>query len=163
MVFWIALGAAAALCILYLVLRRMKRRQYRADLVVGRMRTSAMYSRLYPVLERCGQCCVERVLIRPEEVRILLYKPMNRSFRFVFEEYGFDHVDQPVALTALAQAIAVDVPDLGDTAKYCFSTHTAPRDGGGSFRWYEYTVQPDHKDRMLRAWYDHGDGWENVV
>ncbi len=156
-------AAAAVLIVLALVLRRMKRHQRRADLLMSRMRTSAMYSRLYPVLERCGQCCVERVLIRPEEVRILLYKPMNRSFRFIFEDYGFDPVDQPVALKALAQAVALDVPDLGDTAKYCFSTHTAPRDGGGSFCWYEYTVQPDHKDRMLRAWYDHGDEWENVI
>ncbi len=160
---WIAAAVAAALAALALVLRAMQRRQQRSDLLMGRMRTSAMYSRLYPVLEECNQCCIERVLIRPEEVRIVLYQPMNRTFRFVFENYGLDPVDQPVALQALAQAIAIDVPCLGDTSKYYFSTHTAPRDGGGMFRWYEYAVQPDFKDRMLRAWYDHLGPEEGIV
>lgn len=160
MMWWIAAAMAVILAVLAIVLRRMKRRQRNSDVLMGRMRTSAMYSRLYPLLEKCNQCCIERVLIRPEEVRVVLYKPMNRVIRFQFEQYGLDPVDQPVALRALAQAIALDVNCLGDHTKYFFSTHTAPRDGGGSFRWYEYTVQPDYKDQMLRAWYDHGDQWE---
>ncbi len=160
---WIIAGAALLLAALYLVRRGLTRRQHREATLMARMRSSAMYGRLYPVLVKAGQCCVERIIIRPEEVRIVLYKPMNREYRFNFEAHGLDPVDRPQALRALAQAIALDVPVLADPAKYYFSTHTAPRDGGGSYHWYEYAVQIAYKDQMLRAWYDQGEINEGII
>ena len=160
---WIIAGAALLLAALYLVRKVLTRRQHREATLMARMRSSAMYGRLYPVLVKCGQCCVERIIIRPEEVRIVLYKPMNREYRFNFEAHGLDPVDRPQALRALAQAIALDVPVLADPAKYYFSTHTAPRDGGGNYHWYEYAVQIAYKDQMLRAWYDQGDINEGII
>lgn len=163
MAVWIIAGAAVLLAALYLVRKQLTRRQHREATLMARMRSSAMYGRLYPVLVKCGQCCVERIIIRPEEVRIVLYKPMNREYRFNFEAHGLDPVDRPQALRALSQAIALDVPVLADSSKYYFSTHTAPRDGGGSYHWYEYAVQIDYKDRMLRAWYDQGTVDEGII
>ena len=160
---WIIAGAALLLAALYLVRKVLTRRQHREATLMARMRSSAMYGRLYPVLVKCGQCCVERIIIRPEEVRIVLYKPMNREYRFNFEAHGLDPVDRPQALRALSQAIALDVPVLADPAKYYFSTHTAPRDGGGNYHWYEYAVQIAYKDQMLRAWYDQGDIQEGII
>lgn len=160
---WIIAGAALLLAALYLVRKLLTRRQHREATLMARMRSSAMYGRLYPVLVKCGQCCVERIIIRPEEVRIVLYKPMNREYRFNFEAHGLDPVDRPQALRALAQAIALDVPVLADPAKYYFSTHSSPRDGGGNYHWYEYAVQIAYKDQMLRAWYDQGDINEGII
>ena len=160
---WIIAGAALLLAALYLVRKRLTQRQHREAPLMSRMRSSAMYGRLYPVLVKFGQCCVERIIIRPEEVRIVLYKPMNREYRFNFEAHGLDPVDRPQALRALAQAIALDVPVLADTAKYYFSTHSSPRDGGGNYHWYEYAVQIAYKDQMLRAWYDQGDINEGII
>ena len=160
---WIIAGAVVLLVALYLVRRRLAARQRTEATLMARMRSSAMYGRLYPVLVKCSQCCVERIIIRPEEVRIVLYKPMNREYRFNFEAHGLDPVDRPQALRALAQAIALDVPVLADPAKYYFSTHTAPRDGGGSYHWYEYAVQVAYKDQMLRAWYDQGEINEGII
>ena len=160
---WIIAGAAALLAVLYLLRRSLTLRQHREATLMARMRSSEMYGRLYPVLAKCTQCCVERIIIRPEEIRIVLYKPMNREYRFVFEEHGLDPVDRSAALRALSQAIALDVPALADPAKYYFSTHSAPRDGGGSYHWYEYAVQIVYKDMMLRAWYDHTGPEEGVI
>ncbi len=160
---WIIAGAAALLCALYLIRRRLMRRQQREAAIMARMRSSAMYGHLYPVLSKCNDCCVERIIIRPEEVRIVLYKPMNREYRFDFEARGLDPVDRPAALKALAQAIALDVPVLADSGKYYFSTHSAARDGGGSYHWYEYAVQIAYKDMMLRAWYDKAEPEEGVI
>ena len=160
---WIIAGAALLLAALYLVRKGLTQRQHREATLMARMRSSAMYGRLYPVLVKCGQCCVERIIIRPEEVRIVLYKPMNREYRFNFEAHGLDPVDRPQALRALAQAIALDVPVLADPAKYYFSTHSSPRDGGGNYHWYEYAVQIAYKDQMLRAWYDQGDINEGII
>ena len=163
MPWWLIVVIIAALAVLYAATQRLKARHRRERVLMERVRTSAVYTRLYPVLVKCNQLCIERLLIRPEEVRIILYKPMNRTFHFVFEEYGLDPVDQPAALQALAQAVALDVSVLGDPNKYYYSVHTAPRDGGGTYRWYEYTVQPDHKDVMLRAWYDQPDVEDGVI
>ena len=160
---WIIAGVAVLLAVLYLIRKRMMARQQREATLMERMRSSHMYGRLYPVLVKCRDCCVERILIRPEEVRIVLYKPMNREYRFNFEAHGLDPVDRPAALRALAQSIALDVPVLAEPAKYYFSTHSAPRDGGGNYNWYEYAVQVDYKDRMLRAWYDQPEFEEGVI
>ena len=160
---WIIAGAALLLAALYLLRRRLTARQRREATIMERMRSSQMYGRLYPVLVKCSQCCVERIIIRPEEVRIILYKPMNREYRFDFEAHGLDPVDRPAALRALSQAIALDVPVLADPAKYYYSTHSSPRDGGGSYHWYEYAVQIDYKDQMLRAWYDKPEPEEGII
>lgn len=160
---WIIVGAAVLLAVLYLVRRRLTARQRRDALYMERMRSSTMYASLYPVLVKCRECCVERILIRPEEVRIILYKPMNREYRFIFEEHGLDPVERPAALRALAQAIALDVPVLAEPEKYYYSTHSAPRDGGGSYHWYEYAVQIAYKDLMLRAWYDYAEPEEGII
>ena len=47
------------------------------------------------------------MLIRRDEVRIVRFKPMNSVYRFVFEERGFDRVNDPKVLKALALAIDV--------------------------------------------------------
>ncbi len=160
---WIVLGMAAAVALLHLLRRALLRRNQREATLMARMRTSAMYARLYPVLVKCRTCCVERIVVRPEEVRVVLFKPTGRTYRFVFEEHGLDPVDRPVALQALAQAIARDVPQLAEPNKYYFSTHSSPRDGGGSYHWYEYTVQLDYKDQVLRALYDQPDFQEGII
>ena len=160
---WIIAGAAVLLIVLYILRRRLTGRAQREAVFMERMRSSDMYVRLYPVLVKTRECCVERILIRPEEVRIILYKPMNREYRFNFEAHGLDPVDRPAALRALAQAITLDLPELADPKKFYLSTHSAPKDGGGSYHWYEYAVQIAYKDQMLRAWYDHTTPPEGVV
>lgn len=160
---WIIAGGVVLLAALFLLRKRLLVRQRQEATLMARMRATAMYGRLYPMLQRCSRYCVERVIIRPEEVRIVLYKPMNRVIRFVFEEHGLDPVDRPVALRTLTQAIVRDMPFLGDVRKYYLSTHAAPRDGGGTYHWYEYTVQVDYKDMLLRAWYDQPDPQEGMI
>lgn len=160
---WIILGLAAVATVLALTLRRVRDDHERETALLERVRSSALYTRLYPLLDKCGGCCIEQVMIRPEEVRIRLYKPMNRTIRFVFTEHGLDPVDQPQTLKALARAISLDVECLGDPKRYFFLERSAPRDVGGRDQWFEYNVQPDYKDVMLRAWYDQRDPEEGVL
>lgn len=160
---WIIAGAVVLLAALYMLRGRLSERQRSDAKIMERVRSTTMYERLYPVLAKCRECCVERILIRPEEVRIILYKPMNREYRFNFEAHMLEPVERPAALKALAQAIALDVPVLADPSKYYFSTHSAPKDGGGKYNWYEYAVQIAHKDMMLRAWYDQAEPEEGII
>jgi len=160
---WMILALAIAAAVLATVRWHVRDRHERETALIERVRTSAMYTRLYPLLEKCGECCIEQVMVRPEEVRITLYKPMNRTIRFMFAEHGLDPVEQPEALRALSRAIALDVECLADPDKYFYLERTAPRDAGGRDQWYEYNVQPDFKDVMLRAWYDQRDPEEGVI
>ena len=112
---WIIAGAVVLLIVLYLIRQRLTGRAQREATFMERMRSSDMYVRLYPVLVKTRECCVERILIRPEEVRIILYKPMNREYRFEFEAHGLDNVDRPAALRALAQAPGLPAVFLGDS------------------------------------------------
>ncbi len=160
---WLIMGLLAAGAILALTLRQVRNANERSTALVERVRTSALYTRLYPLLEKCNDCCIEQVMIRAEEVRITLYKPMNRTVRFVFDEQGLDPVDQPETLRALSQAVALDVECLGDPARFYFAEKSARRDVGTRDVWYEYNVQPDYKDQMLRAWYDQREPEEGII
>lgn len=160
---WLVLALAAAAVALFLLRRAVKDRHDRERELIERSRTTALYRQLYPILVQCEECCVEQVRIRPEEVRIRLYRPMNRVISFRFAERGLDPVDQPQALEALARAIATDAPSLDNPDKFYFVRKTAPREAGGRDVWYEYNVQPDYKDVMLRAWYDRPDAPDGIV
>lgn len=160
---WVILVLAVAAAGLAIALRQVRDAHERDTELIARVRTSALYTRLYPLLERCRDCCIEQVMVRGEEIRITLYKPMNRTVRFVLEEQGLDPVDQPQTLRALARAIALDVDCLGDPDRFFFVARSVRSDVGATIRWYEYNVQPDFKDQMLRAWYDQREPEEGVI
>jgi len=134
------------------ILARLTLEKRRQEQYVKRIRSSDMYGHLYPLLLRCNRRCVESVSIRPEEVCIRLYAPAGRSLHYTFEKHGFDPLEQE-PLYALAQAIAVDLPLLRDAARYAFRTHTMLLDNGEKARWYEYMIDTDYKDSMIRAKY----------
>ena len=107
---WGIVTAGAALLLILVALLHAQRRRNRLEKeMVERARTTDLYRALYPVLRTANRCCVDRVLIRRDEVRIVLFKPMNSVYRFVFEERGFDRVNDPKVLKALALAISADM------------------------------------------------------
>ena len=160
---WIIFGLLLAAAALLIMRRVLKNRHDRERELVERSRTTALYRQLYPILVQCENCCMEQVRIRPEEVRIRMYRPMNQEVRFRFAEQGLDPIDQPQALEALARAIAADVPSLDNPDRFYFVRKTASREVGGKDVWYEYNVQPDYKDVMLRAWYDRPDPPDGII
>ena len=86
MIWGIVTAGAALLLILVALLHAQRRRNRLEKEMVERARTTDLYRALYPVLRTANRCCVDRVLIRRDEVRIVLFKPMNSVYRFVFEE-----------------------------------------------------------------------------
>lgn len=151
---WIILLLLILAGALLLTRRIIANRQERESLLIERVRTTALYREFYPMLEMIGQCCVEQILIRREEITIRMYRPMNEVVRFNFAARSLEPVENPEALQALARALAVDAPILDDPDKFWFVRKTAPRDVGQGDVWFEYNVQPRHRDEMLRSWYD---------
>ena len=160
---WIILALAAAAAGLFLLQRIVSNRQERDRMLMERVHTTALYRAFYPTLKRSAQCCVEQILIRRGEITIRMFRPMNEVVRFNFAAQGLEQVDNPLALQALARALAMDNPALDDPAKFWFVRRTARRDVGQPDVWYEYNVQPAYRDAMLRSWYDRPDPEDGVV
>lgn len=158
---WIVALLAVLLLAAAGLLLTLRLRQKKEKTLVERVQTTDVFQALIPVLHAADRCCVERVLIRNDEVRVTLFKPMNVTHRFVFEERGFDRVDDPRILRALALAIPLHMERLNEEggrprakAHYRFSAGQEKRVMGGSVVWYEYSVTPAYRDELTRAWYD---------
>lgn len=153
MLLWLALVFAVLLFFLLILLYRQKKQRTLESQMVQRARTMALYQALYPILQTAEHCCVDRVLIRRDEVRIVLFKPMNRVFRFVFEERGFDKITNPQVLKVLALAISSDMEHLRDSKCYSFDMRQDMSSSGEKVIWYEYNITPRYKDMLTKAWY----------
>lgn len=152
MIWGIVTAGAALLLILVALLHAQRRRNRLEKEMVERARTTDLYRALYPVLRTANRCCVDRVLIRRDEVRIVLFKPMNSVYRFVFEERGFDRVNDPKVLKALALAISADMDHLRDNRCYSFSVRqdiTAQGGQGVLVRIQHSAVLQGHTDEGM--------------
>lgn len=117
----------------------------------------------YQFLRTANRCCVDRVLIRRDEVRIVLFKPMNSVYRFVFEERGFDRVNDPKVLKALALAISADMDHLRDNRCYSFSVRQDITAQDDKVYWYEYNILPYYKDTLTKAWYHQPEVEDGII
>ena len=145
------------------LLHAQRRRNRLEKEMVERARTTDLYRALYPVLRTANRCCVDRVLIRRDEVRIVLFKPMNSVYRFVFEERGFDRVNDPKVLKALALAISADMDHLRDNRCYSFSVRQDITAQGDKVYWYEYNILPCYKDTLTKAWYHQAEVEDGII
>lgn len=140
--------AAVCALILFGIIQHRRKQEY----LVKRVRSSDLYGHLYPLLLRCNRRCVESIALKTDSVCIRLYKPAGRTLLYTFEKHGFDPLKEEY-LYALAQAVAVDLPLLQDSARYTFHTRTEIRSNGLKADWYEYMITTDYKDSMIRAEY----------
>lgn len=97
------------------------------------------------------------------KVRIVLFKPMNSVYRFVFEERGFDRVNDPKVLKALALAISADMDHLRDNRCYSFSVRQDITAQGDKVYWYEYNILPYYKDTLTKAWYHQPEVEDGII
>lgn len=161
---WGIVTAGAALLLILVALLHAQRRRNRLEKeMVERARTTDLYRALYPVLRTANRCCVDRVLIRRDEVRIVLFKPMNSVYRFVFEERGFDRVNDPKVLKALALAISADMDHLRDNRCYSFSVRQDITAQDDKVYWYEYNILPYYKDTLTKAWYHQPEVEDGII
>ncbi len=141
----LAVLTAAAVIALHHI-RRTDKLQTR---MAARVRTTALYGHIYPLLLACDSPYLESLTVRPEGISLRLYEPLGSETKYTFKKHGLDE-PTPETLEAVAHAIAIDLPILQDDRHYAFKPHTATDHRGQRYRWYAYTVKPEHKSRMLR-------------
>lgn len=147
---WGILLAAALLTVIALLVRRMSARQL---LLMERMRTSGAYHYVQPMLQASRNQRIERISLRPEAVLVTFFSPVGKKYQCIFDHCGLDPLESE-PLSALAQLAAVEIPELADNRRYFFKKHRDRLENGSVLVWYEYMVQPKHKDSVLRAGYD---------
>lgn len=143
-----AIVVCLAVCLILIVRMRGEHEQQRE--LVARVRQSELYGHLYPELQRSEERMIETIIVRPEQLSIRYLLPVGDVKVCTFDAIGFDPVEQE-PLYALAQAIAVDVPQLRDHRDYHFITHTEHKPDGTVWHWYEYGITTDCKDELLRS------------
>lgn len=149
---WLLTLALLALAALLAAVIRLRSIHSHRELLQERILTSETFLCVRPMLERCRTLRVERVTLRPDAVIVTLYDPPGKTFKCVFEEHGLDPVE-PEPLQALARAAAEVLPMLADNQQYFFKAYREDA-GDLTVRWYEYMIQSDYKDSVLRKRYD---------
>ena len=81
----------------------------------------------------------------------------------VFEERGFDRVNDPKVLKALALAISADMDHLRDNRCYSFSVRQDITAQGDKVYWYEYNILPYYKDTLTKAWYHQPEVEDGII
>ena len=152
---WLMLLLLLALAGVALAMLLLRRYDHRQDLLQSRLRSLKTYQYVQPLIERCRTLHVETITLRPEGITVTLFDPPGKSLRYVFEEHGLDEV-APEPLQGLAQAFALDLPELGKPRQYSFRSYRE-QTGDETVRWYEYMIQPKYKDSILRQRYDYMD------
>ncbi len=135
----------AVAAFLLLQLSAEKRQQQK---LVQRVRTTNLYSHLYPMFRRYDNEYLESVVLRPEGVRIRSISGGEKHY--TFSKHGLDNPSDDT-LYAIALATLVDMRVLRNTHHYVFRSHTEVRPNGDKGFWYDYVITHDRKDAVLRA------------
>ena len=134
----------------------LRRENARQALLVERMRTTAAYGLLQPLLQKSASLHVESVTIRPEGLKVTLYPPPGKTLQCDLASYDMDPLEE-APLEALVQLVTAEIPNLGNSKRY-FLRRYRERVGETRIHWYQYMIQSAYKDEVLRAAYDRPGG-----
>jgi hypothetical protein len=131
-----------------LLLLRLTAESRQQKKLVQRVRTTNLYSHLYPMFRRYDNEYLESVILRPEGVRIRTITGSEKHY--TFRKHGLDNPSDDT-LYAIALATLVDMRILRNTRNYVFRSHAEMRPNGDKGFWYDYVITHDRKDTVLRA------------
>ena len=146
----IIVAAVIFVIVAAVLLLRLTGENARQEKMVMRVRTTELYSHLYPMLRQYDNDFIESVTIRKEGVVIRTIVPLGGETRYTFARHGLDEPGDDV-LYALAQAIMVDMKALRNEKHYRFRCHTIVKPNGDKGEWYDYVISSAWKDEVLRG------------
>ena len=127
---------------------RYRRVQQEITQLIQRLRDTALYRRLYPLLMCSANHGLEEVYVFPGGICFRTITPTPRTRWFIFAQEGFDDLTADT-VSILIQAMAVDVACLGQRSLYVLE-QGEERTGEEKYTWYAYRLYPHCKDRCLQ-------------
>ena len=138
---WALPVAGITVAVLLLHIKKSRRQR---DLLINRLRTSAMYSEIHQLLADLPAELIETLILRQQDITVKLLN--GQSITYDFQSHHIDPLN-PDTLLVMAQAVLIDLPVLQDTRYYtCLMPgrrDTRPR--------YIYTMRHNRKDYLLRS------------
>lgn len=146
-----ALFLCGALLVSAFVLLIVDERRRQHDLLrMERMRTSALYYDLFPMVQYAREHDIDR--LRVERNRVIFYgvRPAGRMCEFILEDWDYRPLDRE-RTRALAMLLAEDVPILQSRACYQLRRYKVTRPNGIRDDGYLYTIRSDYKTSLIYA------------
>ena len=138
---WTAIGAAVILAAVLLHLRRAARRR---DVLIRRLRTSAMYEEIHSLLSGLETDILETLILDRNGITLKLLD--GRSMTYDYRAHRVDPLSDDTLLV-MAQSVLYDLPSLQNERYY---TCLTPRRRDPEPR-YIYTMRHNRKDYLLRS------------
>jgi len=136
-----------SLAVAVMLLFRYRRGQVEMVHLIRRLRDTAMYRQLYPMLMNCAARGLEEVYVSPAGVRFRTIARSHMPQMFLFAREGFDDLTEDT-MAVLVQALALDAGCLSHRDLYQLDQGEEVF-GEVRFSWYAYQLHPECKDRCL--------------
>lgn len=145
---WVFFACAIALvgAIILLVIDRRSRQ--REALRVERMRNSALYWQIKPLVEFAGRHDIDYIRIERDLIAFFSVCPPGKMGEFVPSHFGYAPLSAHKTL-ALAQLLSEDLPQLQSSAKYRFRRYSVIRPNGVKDNAYQYTIRSGYKTALV--------------
>ncbi len=122
----------------------------RQVLQMRKMRGSKMYTELYATVERVREYDLDEIRIERDRITFFSIYPPGRIADFDLEELGYRFLDKQ-RIFALAQNLALDIPQLQRAADYRLRRYRVMRPNGTRDDAYLFSAKEAYKMRVLSA------------
>ena len=119
-------------------------------LQMRKMRGSSMYAKLYGIVERVREYDLDEIRIERDRITFFSIYPPGRIADFDLAELGYRFLDKQ-RIFALAQVLALDIPQLQRTADYRLRRYRVMRPNGTRDDAYLFSAKEAYKMRVLSA------------
>ena len=119
-------------------------------LCMRRMRGSRFYAALYPTVEKMRSMDIDEVRVERNRVTFFSIYPPGKVAEFTMDTRGFGSLDNEHAY-ALAQVLAMDLPQLQSGRDYDFRCYKTMRPNGTKDDTYVFTAKKHYKQSVLAA------------
>lgn len=144
-VFFACVIALAGAGILLIVDHRSRQRE---TLRVERMRNSALYWQLKPLVEFASRHDIDSIRVERDLIAFFSVCPPGKMGEFVPSQFGYAPLSSHKTL-ALAQLLSEDLPQLQSSAKYRFRRYSVIRPNGTKDNAYRYTIRSGYKTALV--------------
>ena len=152
MLWWLVLALAGLIAVAAILVALRAKADYQR-LRTALQRKSALYADFYPLLLLAEEKGLEEITVSLEHIELRLLSGPRDPILYKYEAHSFDPPDED-ARYAIAQALAVDCPDLNRGDRYQFRTLRRETPGGQRYRCYRYTVLPAWRQVLRQREYD---------
>ncbi len=115
---------------------------------VNRLRLSALYRQLRPMIEYCKRWDLEQVRVERDRITVTRVSPPGKLWEFIPMRHGYRPFSRSRA-HAICLLLSEEFVDIADPAKYRCKRYTIIRPNGKRDYGYVFTIRSPYKDSLV--------------